>query len=96
MIAPQEKLSQVSSDDGQSPRGLINKEEAVKSLKAGAIAGGLISAGFVVLTTMLGDFDKWYTGPFKEVLAGIVAVGAMYLRAYCVSQSLADEGDTHK
>lgn len=96
MIAPREDMSQDPLVYGQSPRGLLNKEEAMKSLNRGAVVGGLVSAGLVVLMTLLGDFDKWYTGPFKEVLVGIVGIGAMYLRAYCVSQNLADEGDTHK
>ena len=91
-----QNVSPDPSVDGQSPRGLLNTEEAVKSLKRGAVAGGVASAAMVVVLTMLGDFDSWYTGPFKEVLAGFVAIAVMYLRAQVVSRRLAEEGDELK
>jgi hypothetical protein len=96
MSGKPENMSYISSVDGKSPRGLLNTGEAMKSLKRGAIAGGLASAAAVVALTVLSDFNSWYTGPFKEVIAGFVGIAVMYMRAQIVSQRLAEEGDDPK
>jgi hypothetical protein len=91
-----ENMSYISPVDGKSPRGLLNMGEAMKSLKRGAIAGGLASAAAAVALTVLSDFNSWYTGPFKEVIAGFVGIAVMYMRAQIISQRLANEGDDPK
>lgn len=81
MSAPEQKLSQVSSVDGHSPRGFINGVQNMKSLKFGAVIGllGYISTAGVI--EVLSSFGQWYKGPFRESLAGIVAVGLTFLAA---------------
>ena len=93
MIAPQEKLSQVSFVAGQSPRGLLKTEEAVKSLKKGAAAGGLVYALMIVAEYMLADFGSWYIGPAAKSLTGLAGMAAMYFRAERMARKLGDKGD---
>jgi hypothetical protein len=87
-----ETMSQVSHEYGQSPRGLINGEEAMKALKRGVVAGGVVYALTVAGIEMLASFGDWYNGPVKAELAGIIGMLVMYMRARNTARKMLDEG----
>jgi hypothetical protein len=88
-----ETMSQNPLVDGQSPRGLINGKEAMKALKRGVVAGGVVYALTVAGIEILASFGDWYNGPVKAELAGIVGMIVMYLRARNTARKMLGEGD---
>ena len=88
-----QNMSQVSPVDGHSPRGLINGAEAMKALKRGMAAGGMAYAATIVAIEMLASFGEWYTGPGRDIMAGIVGMAVMYLRARTAARRMLDEGE---
>jgi hypothetical protein len=87
-----QNMSQIPSVDGQSPRGLINTEEAMKSLNRGVVVGGLTLALASAGVEILASFDTWYIGPWKEAIAGGVAIAVMYLRIKVSQKKMLEMG----
>lgn len=88
-----QNMSQIPPVDGNSPRGLINGAEAMKALKRGVVAGGVVYALTVAGIEILASFGDWYHGPIKAELAGIVGMLVMYLRARNTARKMLNEGD---
>lgn len=79
MITSGKNMSQTSSVDGQSPRGLINTEEAMKSVKRGGNLALLVTAVTGILMTLATDFGSWYEGPWKEIISLLIGAAVALL-----------------
>jgi hypothetical protein len=87
-----DNVSQTSSVDGPSPRGFVNKGEAMKSLdKSGAWA--LLVAGMTACATALAaDFHLWYYGPGKAEIGMVIGAAVVFFGARRQIKRLADQG----
>jgi hypothetical protein len=90
-----ENVSYVSSVDGQSPRGLINTEEAMRSVKKGGNLALVITATTGIVLTLAADFHLWYRGPWRESLAMLVGAFLVWAKTRIALKNYANQGPEH-
>jgi hypothetical protein len=86
-----QNMSHIPSVDGNSPRGLINGAEFMKSLKQSTAWGVMASAATIVAISLLSDVEKWYTGPWKEIIVMVAGYAVLLWRAKTVGKSYLDQ-----
>jgi uncharacterized membrane protein YadS len=92
MVTQPENVSQTSSVDGQSPKGLVNTEEAMKSVKSGGNLALLVTAVTGIVTALAVDFDKWYQGPLKDILSLLIGAAVALLGTRLSLRKYANQG----
>jgi len=94
MQSDPEIMSQVPSVDGQSPRGLINTEEAMRSVKKGGNLALVVTGVTGILAALAADFHLWYDGPLKGVIGMMIGAALVYYKARTELNRYADQGPT--
>ena len=89
-------LPQSNHGEQKSLRGYLSaiefKKTIAKALKQSTLAG----FGLYAVLVILGDFEKWYVGPYAAQIATIVALVMGYLRAQSIGAKYIEEGSDPK
>jgi hypothetical protein len=64
----------------------------MKALNHGLAYGGATLALLTVVLSLLESFDSWYIGPWKESLAGVIAIVVMFVRIKIMQKRMINQG----
>ena len=68
----------VVNSGSDSIKGYLNREEFMKSLNKALKSSSLWGFATFAGLTLLGDFEKWYIGPYAAELSALVALARGY------------------
>ena len=86
----------VNSGKGISIAGFLSRDEFMKTLAKAFGQSTLIGVLTFAGMTILGDFDKWYIGPYHAEAATVATMVFAYFKARRIGEKYLETGDPLK